>query len=188
MTAALRDVFADTGFWIALVVKQDQFHERAQEWALQVTGRITTTIPVLFETANALARPAWRAQGVALLEHLQQRNDVEVVALTPEMWLRGVGALQKPPGQSLESHGLRLFLGDGRCRAHGRANAGRAFRAGRFPRGNARRAVPVIGDGDRAIDRCIAVPPGMLFTGPSFNPEPTVRRHRLAPPSPLAPG
>ena len=30
MSAALRDVFADTVHWVALVVKQDQNHERAR--------------------------------------------------------------------------------------------------------------------------------------------------------------
>jgi hypothetical protein len=29
MTADLGDVFADTVFWIALIVKQDQYHDRA---------------------------------------------------------------------------------------------------------------------------------------------------------------
>lgn len=47
MTAMLRDVFADTAFWIALTIRQDQYHERAQHWSLRITGRITTTIPVL---------------------------------------------------------------------------------------------------------------------------------------------
>lgn len=30
MTALLQQAFADTSFWIALVVKQDQYHVRAQ--------------------------------------------------------------------------------------------------------------------------------------------------------------
>lgn len=34
----------------------------------------------------ALARPAWRAQGIALLEHVQPRADVEVVPLAPDLW------------------------------------------------------------------------------------------------------
>jgi predicted nucleic acid-binding protein len=88
MTATVDNVFADTGFWIGLVVKQDQHHERAQAWVVRIAGRITTTVPVLLETANALARPAWRAQGVALLDRLQQRPDVEVVPLSPELWKR----------------------------------------------------------------------------------------------------
>lgn len=89
MTATLQDVFADTVYWIALVVKQDQYHERAQGWSLRITGRITTTVPVLLETANTLARPAWRAHAVALLDHLQQHSGVSVVALSADLWQRG---------------------------------------------------------------------------------------------------
>ncbi len=88
MSGFLQDVFADTSFWIALVIKQDQHHERAQKWSLRIKGRITTTVPVLLETANALARPTWRLHGVALLDHLQQRSDVSRVELTEELWLR----------------------------------------------------------------------------------------------------
>jgi predicted nucleic acid-binding protein len=89
MTASLGDVFADTIYWIALVVKQDQYHPRAQTWTARVTGRITTTAPVLLETANALARPAWRASAVALLDHLRQRPDIHIIALEPALWERG---------------------------------------------------------------------------------------------------
>lgn len=89
MTTTLVNVFADTLFWIALVVKQDQYHERAQQWSLRITGRITTTVPVLLETANALARPSWRAHGVALIDHLLQRPDVEVLPLSADLWQRG---------------------------------------------------------------------------------------------------
>jgi predicted nucleic acid-binding protein len=89
MTATLHDVFADTAFWIALVVKQDQYHGRAQVWSQHVQGRIMTTIPVMLETANTLARPAWRAAGVALIEHLWQRPDVEIVPLAPDLMRRG---------------------------------------------------------------------------------------------------
>lgn len=86
MTETGQNYFADTVFWIALIVKQDQYHERARQWALRISGRITTTVAVLLETANALARPAWRVQCIALLEHLQQRPDVEVVSLSQELW------------------------------------------------------------------------------------------------------
>jgi uncharacterized protein len=89
MTATIKDVFADTLFWLALVVKQDQYHQRAQQWSLRIDGRIVTTVPVLLETANALARPAWRAAGVALIDHLLQRSDLEVVSLSVDLWQRG---------------------------------------------------------------------------------------------------
>jgi predicted nucleic acid-binding protein len=89
MTRALGDVFADTTWWIALVVKQDQYHERAQHWSLQISGRITTTAAVLLETANALSRPTWRAAAVGLMDHLQQRADVSILPLSPDLWQRG---------------------------------------------------------------------------------------------------
>lgn len=89
MTAALRDVFADTSFWIALVVKQDQDHRRAQQWSLRITGRIVTTIPVLFETANALSRPAWRASAANLVDRVMHRPDIDVFILSEDLWQRG---------------------------------------------------------------------------------------------------
>jgi predicted nucleic acid-binding protein len=89
MTASLGAVFADTAYWIALLVKQDQYHERARAWTPLINGRITTTGLVLLETANTLARPAWRASAVALIEHLQQRPDVDIVPPEPALWPRG---------------------------------------------------------------------------------------------------
>ena len=89
MSATLQDVFADTAYAIALVIKQDQYHDRAQQWSLRISGRIITTVPVLLETANALSRPAWRKAGMALIDHLQQRQDVEIVKLSEALWRRG---------------------------------------------------------------------------------------------------
>ncbi len=90
MTLSLQEAFADTSFGIALLIKQDQYHGQAQKWSVRITGRITTTVPVLLETANALARPSWRTHMVALLDHLQQRQDVHVIAFAPELWQRAL--------------------------------------------------------------------------------------------------
>ncbi len=89
MKTTLQDVFADTSYAIALVVKQDQYHDQAQQWSLRISGRIITTVPVLLETANALSRPAWRKAGMALIDHLRQRQDVEIVELSESLWRRG---------------------------------------------------------------------------------------------------
>jgi predicted nucleic acid-binding protein len=89
MTATLDDVFADTVYWIALVVKQDQHHQQAQAWTPRISGRITTTAAVLLETANALARPSWRGTAVALIEHLRKRPDIQIMPLEPALWERG---------------------------------------------------------------------------------------------------
>jgi uncharacterized protein len=89
MNLTVGDVFADSAYRIALVVKQDQHHAEAQRWSLLITGRMITTTAVLLETANALARPSWRSAAISLLEHLQIRQDVTIVPLTPDHWRRG---------------------------------------------------------------------------------------------------
>lgn len=88
MSGTLGDVFADTAFWVALLVRQDQYHGRARAWATRVSGQITTTVPVLLETANTLARPTWRAAALALLNHIQQRADVQIIPLDSLLWQR----------------------------------------------------------------------------------------------------
>ena len=100
MTDELADVFADTLFWVALVVKQDQYHSRAQGWSLRVAGRITTTVPVLVETANALARPAWRGHAADLIDHLLGRADVEVIPFAGDLWDRGWNLYRNRPDKA----------------------------------------------------------------------------------------
>jgi uncharacterized protein len=87
MTASQGDVFADTSFWIALVVRQDQHHQRAQRWVSRISGQILTTAVVL-EAANALARPAWRPNIVALIDHLNDRDDVRIRPLDADLFDR----------------------------------------------------------------------------------------------------
>jgi len=89
MTQDLEDVFADTAFWLALVVRQDAHHARAHAWSRRIGGRITTTSAVLLETANALARPTWRAHGVRLINHIRRREDVEIVTIDADLFDRG---------------------------------------------------------------------------------------------------
>ncbi|QDU21626.1 type II toxin-antitoxin system VapC family toxin [Urbifossiella limnaea] len=97
MTTPLGDVFADTVFWVALVVRADQYHARAQVWSQRVTGRIVTTDAVLTETANTLARPDWRSQAVALIDHLLGRADVEVVRAGADLWGRAWDLYRRRP-------------------------------------------------------------------------------------------
>lgn len=89
MTPTLSDPFADTVFWLALVIRQDEHHARAQAWTRWISGTITTTVAVLLETANALAQPAWRSHAVKLIDHLQQRGDVAIVDLDAGLLERG---------------------------------------------------------------------------------------------------
>ena len=97
MSADLGDVFADTAFWVALVVKQDQYHVRARQWSQRISGRIVTTAAVILETANTLSRPKWRSHAVKLIDSLSSRADVEIRELSTALWKGGWGRYRDRP-------------------------------------------------------------------------------------------
>jgi uncharacterized protein len=71
--------FADTSFWVALVDRRDSFHGRAIQWSANISGSIITTEAVLLETANTFCKPHWRSQVIALIDHIRQRQDIEIL-------------------------------------------------------------------------------------------------------------
>ena len=85
MTDLVHDVFADTVFWVALVVRQDQHHHAARTWATRVSGRMVTSVAVLLETANLLGRSDWRPYAIDLINHLKERKDVEIIDLDRDL-------------------------------------------------------------------------------------------------------
>lgn len=89
MSDVLGDVFADTMYWLALVVRQDAYHSRAMEWTKRIRGRIVTTDAVLIETASALASPPRRSAAVSLVQRLRARDDIEIVHVDPSLLDRG---------------------------------------------------------------------------------------------------
>jgi predicted nucleic acid-binding protein len=88
MTETLGDVFADTVFWVALILKRDQYHVQAQACSRAIAGRIFTTRAVLLETANALAQPPARQTTISLLESLETLSHFEVISMSDDLWRR----------------------------------------------------------------------------------------------------
>lgn len=89
MTIRAKEVFADTSYWVALVVKGDKFSQHAREWSLRLPGKIVTTTAVLLETTNTFSKPHWRAACIPLIVSLPDRREVKVVPLSQELWQRG---------------------------------------------------------------------------------------------------
>lgn len=81
--------FADTSFWVALVDRRDAYHPIASEWAKKISGTLVTSEAVLLETANAFARPDWRARVILLVDHIMARDDVQIVESSKLLWERG---------------------------------------------------------------------------------------------------
>ncbi len=49
-------MIADTGFWVALLNRHDDFHQQAKACAVQIHEPLITTLPVMTEPARVPAR------------------------------------------------------------------------------------------------------------------------------------
>ena len=81
----MRVVFADSGYWIALLNSSDQLHERALEVRDDVSGcTIVSSEMVLVEVMNYMSGGGrtLRQAASALLEELLDDPDVEMVMQT----------------------------------------------------------------------------------------------------------
>jgi uncharacterized protein len=83
-------ILVDTGYFFALVHTRDELHERAAAWATSVSGPLVVTEYVLWETVNALSKPADRSKAHVLVEHIQTRPDFIIVPATTRLTQAGL--------------------------------------------------------------------------------------------------
>ncbi len=88
-------VFADTYYYLALVNKRDNGHERAVEFARSFSGRMITTEWVLTEVADALSAPDHRERFLGLFELLLDDLNVTVIEASHETFLNGIALYSK---------------------------------------------------------------------------------------------
>jgi uncharacterized protein len=88
-------LFVDTGYVLALINKDDQYHQQALQLAEQYEGAsAVTTDAVLLEIGNALSRIA-RNEAIAIIQHFQTAPEVTLVSLTPELMAAALGLYAK---------------------------------------------------------------------------------------------
>ena len=88
----LVEAFLDTSFAIALSSPKDQFHHLARELAGKLqedSTRLITTRAVLLEIGNSLSKLAFRTHAITLLNSLEADPNVELVAMTDDLFHRG---------------------------------------------------------------------------------------------------
>ena len=81
----MRTLFADSGYWVALLYSRDQHHTRATVMAARLgEASIVTTQMALTEALNAMARTgeSGRHHVAQLLEDLENDPDVEIIPQT----------------------------------------------------------------------------------------------------------
>lgn len=81
----MRRVFADAGYWIALLNPKDSLHAQALEVSATLgRSRITTSEMVLAEVLNAFAGKgeALRAAACSLVDRIRSNPNAEIVPMT----------------------------------------------------------------------------------------------------------
>ena len=85
----MKEVFADTHYFLALFNVADTMHRRAVEFSVQAEGRLVTTAWVLTEVADALADPANRRGCTALIETVLRNPEIRMVPPDEETFMKG---------------------------------------------------------------------------------------------------
>lgn len=84
--------FVDTVCWIALLNRQDRFHEIADKQYKNMMRSGTffvTTTSVLGETANALGDPNFKPSVITFHRNLETSSRVEIIFIDPLLWSKG---------------------------------------------------------------------------------------------------
>ena len=86
----MKAFFTDTFYYVALLDRKDDFHERVAEFTEGFTGFFVTTRWVLAEVGNALAGTRHRATVANFLRDIETDPSVKVIADSDALYARGV--------------------------------------------------------------------------------------------------
>jgi predicted nucleic acid-binding protein len=85
----VKPVFADTGFFLALINPRDQYHRAAAELNSRLSVPMVTTAWVLLEFANAISSSRGRQRFQHVLVRLRSEPDATVIAPEADLFDRG---------------------------------------------------------------------------------------------------
>jgi uncharacterized protein len=85
----MKTVFADTGYWIALLDPQDTLHQKAVHLSIALAQeQICTSEMVLTEVLNHFSKRgiSLRQAAVALIQSIQSSSAIEIISQTSELF------------------------------------------------------------------------------------------------------
>jgi uncharacterized protein len=85
----MKEVFADTAYFVALARKRDQLHRQAWNLESHPPGKLLTTEWILTEVADTLADPSTREEFTHLIGRLRGRQDVKIIPASSEYFQKG---------------------------------------------------------------------------------------------------
>jgi uncharacterized protein len=83
-------IFADTGFFIALLNVRDELHARAHAWVGHITENVILSEYVVWELVNFYSKPVNRPKVHDLLARLRTAGQYEIVQATPAIFEAGL--------------------------------------------------------------------------------------------------
>ena len=96
----MRVTFVDTFFYLALILKDDQYHTRAVLASASIRGRFLTTAWVLTEVADALSEPSRRRFFPELLGLLRSGTNTEILEPDLAVFERGADLYTRRPDKA----------------------------------------------------------------------------------------
>jgi uncharacterized protein len=93
-------IFVDTWFFVALINKRDQYHQKALELSEEYENYpLITTDAVFLEVGNALSSN-YKNQAVELMEYFLESDDVKVIRLSPDLFDEALSLYKKHQDKS----------------------------------------------------------------------------------------
>ncbi|WP_263975275.1 type II toxin-antitoxin system VapC family toxin [Leptolyngbya sp. 7M] len=99
----MKTIFADTGYWIALLDPQDTLHSTAVSLSITLAQeQFCTTEMVFTEVLNHFAKRGnfFRQAAAALIQSAQENSAIEIVAQTPDLFQQALKLYIQRPDQA----------------------------------------------------------------------------------------
>ncbi len=94
------EFFFDTSFAIARASQRDQFHQKTKFWSAEVQAEkipVVITQAVILEIGNALAKSAFRAVAVGLLESFEKSGNTTIISMSNELYNKAFELFKNRP-------------------------------------------------------------------------------------------
>jgi predicted nucleic acid-binding protein len=99
----MRTVFADTGYWVAILNPDDGLHQTSISVTLTLSSlRIVTSEMVFTEVLNSFSKQGafLRQNAITLIQQSVRKPNVEIIPQTSDLFYEAVNLYQQRPDQA----------------------------------------------------------------------------------------
>ena len=99
----MKTVFADTGYWIALLDPRDTLHQKAVNLSIALAqSQLVTSEMVLTEVLNHFSKRGtfMRQAAIALIQSIQNSSAITIVSQTSTLFYAGLELYSQRPDQA----------------------------------------------------------------------------------------